>query len=118
MRVLVVEDSLLVAEVIVELLQENGWDVVGPAGRVQHALVLVRTEPLDGALLDINLAGEFCFPIAAALVQRGVPFIFVTGYSDAAVVPQEYRAVPRVGKPFRYGELMSVAAQHFGGAPS
>jgi DNA-binding response OmpR family regulator len=114
MRVLVVEDSLLVAEVIAETLHDYGWDVVGPASRVQQALALLEAEALDGAVLDVNLAGQPCFPIAAALTERGVPFVFLTGYSDAAALPLEYRAVPRVGKPFDASELYDVLSDHFG----
>jgi len=113
MRVLVVEDALLVADVIADILQEYGWHVVGPVPRVQQALALAQAEPLDGAVLDVNLAGELCFPVAAELTQRGVPFIFLTGYSSAAVLPREYHSVPRVGKPFNASELTSVLDAHF-----
>jgi len=113
LRVLVVEDSLLVAEVIAETLQSHGCDVVGPISRLQRALSVARAEPLHGALLDVNLAGEFCFPIATALEARGVPFIFLTGYGDLDALPPEFQAKPLVGKPFVSSELVALISQRF-----
>ena len=92
-RILVVEDTLLIADLIVEQLEEAGCDVIGPASHVERALALVEAERLDGALLDINLRGELCFPIADALAERGVPLAFLTGYGESAV-PPAYRALP------------------------
>lgn len=113
MRILVVEDTLLVAEVISEMLQANGCEVIGPVARLAQALELAHAEPLDGAMLDVNLAGEPCFPVAAALAARGIPFIFLTGYDDAGVFPARYREVPRLAKPFDEFVLLRLAAERF-----
>lgn len=113
LHILVVEDMLLVAEVICEQLESCGCIVVGPAARVGRALVLAREEPLDGALLDVNLAGESSFPVAAALDARNIPYVFLTGYDDAAALPPEYRKLPKLGKPFRQEALIRAAAEHF-----
>ena len=69
------------------LLESNGCTVVGPVGRIADGLRLAEQEALDGAILDVNLNGERCFPIAHALRQRGVPFVFLTGYDDAGHHP-------------------------------
>ena len=114
-RILVVEDTLLIAELITEHLQDEGCDVIGPASRVARALALAAREPLDGALLDINLHGEPCFPIADVLVERGVPIAFLTGYGDSAV-PPTYKTVPRLSKPFQLDELTELIKCHFGRA--
>jgi CheY-like chemotaxis protein len=116
LRVLVVEDTFLVAETISDQLQDCGCVVIGPASRVQAALDLARNESLDGALLDINLAGEYCFPVAAELSAREIPFVFLTGYSDAATLPPEFRERPRMAKPFDGAELTRTIARHFGRA--
>lgn len=113
LRVLVVEDTLLVAEVICDQLQSCGCEVVGPVARLRGGLALAAAERLDGAVLDVNLAGDFSFPIAAALEKRGVPYIFLTGYDDAAVLPPEYRATPRIQKPFHYRNFVQLVAGHF-----
>ena len=107
LRVLVVEDTLLIADMIADELRDRGCNVVGPVSRLEQGLNLAKGEQLDGALLDVNLAGERCFPIADALAERHIPFVFLTGYGDAGI-PSEYRRVPRVSKPFRSQELMGL----------
>jgi CheY-like chemotaxis protein len=112
LRILVVEDVFLIADVIVEQLRDFGCEVVGPAARVRKALALVRQERLDGALLDLNLAGEYCFPVASSLIERGVPFAFLTGYGDLAV-PENFRNIPRLVKPFTVSDLERLLSAHF-----
>ena len=73
---------------------------------------MATAEPLDGALLDINLAGERCFPIADALVARRVPFAFVTGDEDAGI-PPAYRGTPRLAKPFNIKGLLTLVTHSF-----
>jgi DNA-binding response OmpR family regulator len=113
LKVLVVEDNLLLAEVTKILLEESGCQVVGPAGWLQRGLEMARAEPLDGAVLDINLHGEMSFPIAEALSARGVPFIFVTGYEDRSIVPLAYRSAPRLDKPVADERLIEVIVAAF-----
>jgi DNA-binding response OmpR family regulator len=113
LTVLIVEDNYLVAEAVREIFEERGSTVIGPAARVEEALRLAQTEPLDGAVLDINLSGEFSFPVAAALRARGIPFIFITGYGEAMLIPVQFRDVPRLPKPFDTLEVAEVAAQRF-----
>ena len=113
LRVLIVEDNLLLAEVTKLLLDESGCEVVGPAGWLERGLELAGHEPLDGALLDINLHGEMSFPIAEVLSARGVPFVFVTGYEDRSIVPLAYRSAPRLDKPVADEHLMDVMVAAF-----
>jgi CheY-like chemotaxis protein len=113
LRVLVVEDMLLVADVISDGLLSQGCEVVGPVARLDRALALAREAPLDGAVLDVNLAGERSVPIAEALAERGIPFVFVTGYDAESVLPPEFRAVPRLSKPFHIAALLQIAAANF-----
>jgi CheY-like chemotaxis protein len=111
--VLVVEDMLLMADAMTEALEDLGCIVVGPAPRLARGLALAQAEALDGALLDVNLAGEFCFPIAVALQGRGIPFVFVTGYSDVVALPPAFQTTPRLGKPFTGAMLAAVMSQAF-----
>ena len=113
LRILVVEDNFLVAEDLRGLLTKSGCDVVGPAPHVEQGLNLVAAGGLDGAVLDINLGEENCFPIAAALRARSVPFLFLTGYDDQALVPAEYHQAPRLSKPVDEARLVSVAREIF-----
>ncbi len=113
LRVLVVEDTLLVAEMIAEILEIAGVTVIGPVSRVGAAVELAQRERLDGALLDVNLAGENAGPIAAALRTRGIPFIFLTGYGDAGALPSAFRDAPHMAKPFRERDLREAMVARF-----
>jgi CheY-like chemotaxis protein len=98
-KVLVVEDEYFLAEDIVRGLEERGAEMVGPIGDIDHALDLIdESERLDGAVLDLNLRGEMAFPVADALLERGIPFVFATGY-DSASIPPRYKDVTRCEKP-------------------
>lgn len=113
LRLLVVEDEMLIALMIEEMLRDLGHVVIGPVGGVTPALQLLQegAAEVDGAVLDVNLNGEPVYPVADALRARGLPFVFVTGY-DAAGIASRYAAVPILQKPFRpeqLGRLVSVA---------
>jgi CheY-like chemotaxis protein len=112
-RVLVCDDNLMMAEVVAEFLRECGLEPVGPVGQLDNAMQMARERALDGAILDINLAGTPCYPICAILSARRIPFIFLTGYS-AAAIPIEYRGVPLVTKPFEPTEMREVLAYMLG----
>lgn len=97
-RVLVVEDRYLIANELAQEVQSLGGEVVGPSPSVAHATNLIARENIDIALLDVNLDGEFVYPLAQALDGKGVPIVFLTGYDDA-VLPAEWGARPRLLKP-------------------
>jgi CheY-like chemotaxis protein len=104
-RVLVVEDEMMIAMLVEDMLAELGCSVVGPAHALDAALNLARTESgLDAALLDVNLAGQPVFAVADALRAKGVPAIFSTGYGDAGLRDVD-RGSPVLQKPFRAGDL-------------
>ena len=113
LRILVVEDNLLTADSIQDLLETNGCEVIGPAATVARALDLIARTALDGAVLDINLGGELSFPVAAALIERDVPFLFLTGYDDL-IVPPQYRGMRRLEKPSDMRQLAEIVTSAFG----
>lgn len=98
-RILIVEDEFLLAMELESLLARRGCMVLGPASSVRQALAVIDGEQPDVALLDVNLRGERATPVAAALQARGVPFVLITGYSDAQLSEPELRDAPRVDKP-------------------
>lgn len=108
LRILLVEDNFLAAEVVSDMLASNGCIVVGPVGRVEDGLHLAADEALDGAVLDVNLGGEHCYPIAQVLRERHVPFLFLTGYEDLTMLPSELRTTPRIGKPVLAQDLVAA----------
>jgi CheY-like chemotaxis protein len=104
LRVLIVEDEMLVAMNIEDMLLDLGHEVAGLAGRLDAAMALAREAEFDLAMLDVNLAGETSFPVAEILASRGIPFLFATGYGIKGVA-EEYRTYPVLQKPFRAHDL-------------
>jgi CheY-like chemotaxis protein len=109
-RILVVEDEYLLARELHSSLESAGATVVGPVGSVDDALsMLDLASELDAAVLDVNLRGQKVFEFADALKERGVPFIFTTGY-ESSIFPERYADVPRCEKPFET-EVVAYAIQ-------
>ena len=109
LRIILVEDEALVAMMMEDLLEELGCQIVASFGSLTPALEWLAEQdtPLDGAVLDVNLGGgENVFPLAAALRERGVPFVFATGYG---VLPESGFAEATVlQKPVDLGMLWPV----------
>jgi CheY-like chemotaxis protein len=110
MRVLVVEDEMMVSMLIEDMLTDLGCKVVGPASRLDEAVALVGEAEIDCAVLDVNLGGQPIFPLADLLRQKGVPFAFATGYGDAGLRDVD-RGSPVLQKPFREGDLARVLGE-------
>ena len=119
MKILVVEDNFLIADVLCEALRGYGCEVVGPAQNVERGEHLVDQAETDdgrltGALLDVNLNGQTSFPLASKLLERGVPFIFLTGYGDqGGAVPEEFKSARRLSKPYSFDELARLIRTEF-----
>jgi CheY-like chemotaxis protein len=109
-RVLVVEDEMIVAWLLEDMLADLGCAVVGPAARVNQALAMIDAEAIDVAVLDVNLNGQMSYPIADALAARGVPFVFSTGYDKDRLL-DGYRTFPVLQKPFHRSELGDTLAK-------
>ena len=112
-RILVVEDSALVAMEVEAALREIGWEVVGPASGLERALDLLDREAPDGAVLDIQLGDEEVYPLADMLRTRSVPFVFATGYDRAATLPERFQHTLTVQKPFDAATLKAAALKTF-----
>lgn len=109
-RILVVEDEYMLSEDVRELLEAGGAIVVGPVGKLDAAMDLLKGVTLiDGAVLDINLQGEMVFPLADLLRERGVPFLFATGY-DAEAIPPRFSQVKRCEKPLNADQVRKALA--------
>lgn len=110
LRILVVEDEYLVAEHIAFMLEDMGYEVVGPVPTIEEAIALIASEALDCVLLDANLDGKSSAPIAAELASRSVPFVVVTGYGDLKLATADLDTAPRVTKPFSAKDLAATLA--------
>jgi CheY-like chemotaxis protein len=107
LRILVVEDEALVALQLEDMLTELGCAVVGPASRVRQAHQLLDEQPVEAAVLDLNIAGELVYPVADELKSRGLPYIFATGYG-ASGVAEPYRSQFVLEKPISRRELLNA----------
>jgi two-component SAPR family response regulator len=103
-KVLVVEDEPLIAFDIASMLDSLGCDMVGPVARLSDALKAVETETFDCAILDINVRGGFTTPIAEILLDRHVPLLLATGYSEYAL-PRTLVGQARLAKPYTSEQL-------------
>ena len=104
-RVLVVEDSFMIAGSLELAFEGLGWTMVGPATRVSEALAQIKTESFDVVLLDVNLAGEMSWDVASALKESGIPFVLTTGYELENLQPDFLRGSKVVRKPFKLDRL-------------
>jgi len=112
-RILIVEDQSLIAMELQDLLDKAGASIVGPVGRLHRALSIAESSGLDAALLDVDLNGERCWPVADALSRRGIPFAFTTGYSNI-VMPERFARRPTLPKPYREKDLLAVLGRLLG----
>lgn len=108
-RILVVEDEMLVAALLQDMLAELGCVVIGPAATVDEALARIETDALDAAVLDVNLGGQMSYPVADALLARHVPFVLSTGYPSSRL-QEGYRSFPALQKPYHVSELRDALA--------
>jgi two-component SAPR family response regulator len=97
-----------------DMLGDLGFTVVGPFSRLSDAMVAAVHEHIDAGIIDINLDGEFVYPVADVLVARKIPFVFVTGYGVESV-DSRFAAVPVIKKPMQRQALENIFAP--AGAP-
>tara|TARA_R100001143_G_scaffold62349_1_gene65458 strand:+ start:529 stop:924 length:396 start_codon:yes stop_codon:yes gene_type:complete len=103
-RVLVVEDEGMVAMLIEEMLEDLGCVVVDSVARLAKASSVARTIDVDLAMLDVNIAGQLVFPVAAILRDRNIPILFSTGYGVSGL-QGEFALLPVLHKPFSQSAL-------------
>src|ERR1700722_14479694 len=93
LRVLIVEEEPMVAWLLDDMLADFGCAIVGAADRIEEALAMIEEQSIDVAALGLNLRGRMSYPVADALVARGIPFVFTTGYARDRLL-DAYRAYP------------------------
>jgi CheY-like chemotaxis protein len=106
-RVLIVEDELLIAIMLEEIVTEAGFQVVGPVATLPEALALAASERLDAALLDVWLdENTRVYAAADVLADRHIPFAFVTAYRDSEI------ELPHRDRPVWFKPLMPNQIAH------
>ena len=103
-RVLVVEDEMLVAMFLEDVLADLGYEVAGVVSHVDAALSRAAAGDFDFAILDVHLNGKDVFPLADLLASKQIPFAFATGYGERGI-PDAHRGRPVLQKPFRPEDL-------------
>lgn len=113
LRVLLVERHLLVADLLAAFVHRHGGIVVGPALDLISGLHYAEEAEFDGALLDVDLFGDFCFPIASVLTERKIPFLFLMGYDHIPLIPPEFHSARRLPKPVDSDSLCKAISMTF-----
>ncbi len=114
-RVLLVEDQLLIAMDVEQMLAAAGLTQVTTAASVPEALRRIAASAPDVAVLDVNLGVATSIPVAEDLQRRGIPFVFATGYGDSTMIPAAFAGVPVVRKPYGGPALTAAIAKVLGG---
>jgi DNA-binding response OmpR family regulator len=109
-RVLVVEDEYYIATDAARALRGAGADVIGPCPSEDAASAEVERQRPDAVIVDINLGGGPSFKLADSLKERGIPFVFVTGY-DQDVIPPQFDEVERLQKPVELRQMIEVVSR-------
>lgn len=111
LKLLLVEDQLIIALEVETVLAENGANSVLTAATAAEALRILATEQPDVAVLDVNLGMSTSIPVAHELVRRGIPFVFATGYGDSTQIPPELKGQIVVRKPYDSATLMDALSK-------
>lgn len=107
-RILLLEDEPIIGFALEDMLAVEGAHTV-LATTLEAAEAALSAEPFDCAILDVNVHGSKSYPIAARLQASSIPFVFATGYGDAAH-PAEFSGVPTVSKPYSPVQLRQAIA--------
>jgi CheY-like chemotaxis protein len=103
-RLLVVEDEYLIRMLLEDMLDDLGYAVFAAVGSIAEAREHAANGEFSAAVLDVNLDGQEIYPVADILAERGLPFVFVTGYGERNL-PDRYRDRPALQKPFQTEQL-------------
>jgi len=97
-RILIVEDEALVAMILEDQLADLGISVAATCASVPDAMRAIEDNAPQAAILDVNLRGQLVYPVADRLLDRGIPFVFVTGYGRESI-DRRYSFVKVLEKP-------------------
>jgi CheY-like chemotaxis protein len=103
-RILVIEDSPVVAPFTADLLADLGYKVIGPAPNMATARELADGDDYDAAILDIHIRGERVFPLCEVLAAKRIPFVLTSGYADWQI-PEKWQDCPRLQKPYTMEQM-------------
>lgn len=113
--VLVVEDEVMIRMMVVDMLEQLGFDIAAEAGDIDEAVRLANSTDFDFAILDVNVNGRLISPVAETIEGLNRPFVFATGYGVQGL-PEKFRNRPLLQKPFQIDTLSRAIEGALGGA--
>lgn len=105
-RILVVEEEPLVAIMLEDALGDFGYHVLGPVENPKAAIFLAETEHIDAAVVDTNIDGQIAESVADKLMERGIPFAFVS--DRLGMFKFDCADIPRLPNPFTVDDLQRI----------
>lgn len=107
-RVLLVEDQMILGFALRSMLDDDGMEVLGPFPDTESALNCLEQEHIDVAVLDVNLGnGQTTAPLADVLAERDTPFFFLSGYGSVGALPARFENRPMLRKPVQSSEIIN-----------
>ena len=103
-RILIVEDEFLIAMTLSDALEAAGSVVLGPVPSVDKAIKKIESEPIDAAVVDVNLGGVLAYAVADMLLARKIPFVFTSGYEDD-ILRARYPQIRNCLKPYLFPNM-------------
>jgi DNA-binding response OmpR family regulator len=113
LRILVLEDEYLIAMDVEQLCRDHGAEAIS----ISRALPEMGADDaidFDVAIIDVMLGNVSTFPFAEILRERGIPFLFATGYVDSREHYSDFADVEVVGKPYDPENLVSAILRAVG----
>lgn len=111
-RILLVEDSPVIAPFTADILEDLGCVLVGTAPNMAVAREMAESEEFDAALMDVRIRGDRSFAICEMLDAKGIPFVFTSGYADWQL-PDKWQDRPRLQKPYTLEQVEEALKQLF-----
>ena len=105
-RILIIEDSPVIALATEEMLRALGHVPLGPTGNMASALEYAEREEMDAAIVDLNIRGTKTFTLLGILERRRIPFLIISGYADWKM-PDGWSGRARLQKPFSEEQLQA-----------
>lgn len=110
MKVIIVEDELLIAEQLEDVLTANDCTVIGVAENLEKASNLLKLKP-DFVFLDIQLKNnENGIDFGNTLNQQGIPFIYITANTEVETLKEAVKTNPisYISKPFKSNDVIAA----------
>lgn len=106
-RIFIVEDDMLIAMLLEDMLADLSYDLAGKAASLSEAMAMADSLSFDAAILDVSLAGTSSLPVARLLEEKGKPYLFATGYGS---LPDGMADLGRqiLGKPYQLHQLKAA----------